>query len=87
MAKKEEEKKKERERLFLHGEINFEVIPSLAVLEEKISNQPMRHYRQTKPEVKSGQNILRMYIYYIYHIKSSQSNRILLKAWKNCLHR
>lgn len=56
-------KKKKRERVFLHGEINFEVIPVLAVPKGKVNKQTMWHYRETKPEGKAGQSVPRKYIY------------------------
>lgn len=53
---------KRKERVFLHGEINFEVIPVLAAPKGKVNKQTMWHYRETKPKGRAGQNVPRKYI-------------------------
>lgn len=45
--------------MLLHGEINFEVIPALAVPKGKVNKETLWHYREPKPEGKAGQNVPR----------------------------
>lgn len=52
-------KKIKEQRVLLHGEINFEVIPALAVPKGKVNKEILWHYREPKPEGEAGQNVPR----------------------------